>query len=124
MTKSQQNHQATSADTLFVQNEADITSPEKQDKELNLDLAKFETDVILKPSPVWSRTIIWTIIGVTVFAVGWASVAKIEQVVTARGQLKPKATIREIQAPVNGIVQQVNVQDGQKNQTRRIIDRF
>jgi HlyD family secretion protein len=114
MSKFQDNNQSTSVDTLFSQNGTKTTSPEDREKELDLDISQFEKDVILKPSPIWSRTIAWSIIGVTVFAVGWASVAQIEQVVTARGQLKPKTTVKEIQSPVNGIVQQVNVQDGQK----------
>lgn len=114
MSKFQDNNQSTSVDTLFSQNGTKTTSPEDREKELDLDISQFEKDVILKPSPIWSRTIAWSIIGVTVFAVGWASFAQIEQVVTARGQLKPKTTVKEIQSPVNGIVQQVNVQDGQK----------
>ncbi len=114
MPKSTNNVEKTKVDTLFSQNATNNQVKEEEEKELNLNIDQFEKDVILKPSPIWSRTIAWSIIGVTVFAVGWASVAKIEQVVTARGQLKPKTTVKEIQAPVNGIVQAVNVEDGQK----------
>lgn len=83
---------------------------------IDLDTSNFEKDVILKPSPVWSRATIWSIVGVTTFAVVWASVAKIEQVVTAQGQLKPRQTVKEIQAPLNGVVKEVRVEDGDRIQ--------
>lgn len=75
---------------------------------------KFEQTVVLRQSPRWSRAIIWSIIGVTTFVVIWASVAKIEQVVPARGQLKPIGKVKEIQVPTNGVVQEVEVEEGQK----------
>lgn len=87
---------------------------QNSDTAINLDISEFEKDVILKPSPLWSRTMTWSIMGVTVFAIVWASIAKIEQVITAKGQLKPKATVQEVQAPLNGVVRSVNVEDGQK----------
>lgn len=89
-------------------------TPQASQEPVNLDTSGFEKGVILKPSPVWSRAIIWSIMGVTVFAVLWAYFAKIEQVVAARGQLRPKNSVQEIQAPVNGVVSSVSVEDGQK----------
>ncbi|AFZ55319.1 HlyD family efflux transporter periplasmic adaptor subunit [Cyanobacterium aponinum] len=92
---------------------------------IDLDTSNFEKDVILKPSPVWSRATIWSIVGVTTFAVVWASVAKIEQVVTAQGQLKPRQTVKEIQAPLNGVVKEVKVEDGdhiQKGESLLVFD--
>lgn len=72
-----------------------------------------EQAVVLRQSPIWSRGITWGIIGVTTAAVIWAAIAKIEQVVPARGQLKPQGTVKEIQAPVNGVVEEVMVEDGE-----------
>lgn len=71
-----------------------------------------EQSVVLKQSPVWSRGIVWGIIGVTTVSIIWAAVAKIEQVVPARGQLKPQGEVREIQAPFNGVVEDVFVKNG------------
>ncbi len=45
---------------------------------------------------------------VTTAALIWSAVAKIEQVVGAQGQLKPQGKVQEVQAPVNGVVQEVN----------------
>ena len=71
-----------------------------------------EQSVILRQSPTWSRGVVWTIVGVTTATILWASVAKIEQVVAAQGQLKPQGTVKEIQAPVNGVVEEVFIEDG------------
>ena len=101
-------------DTLLDRKSQDVKYADNPDKEIDLNIAKFEKDVILKPSPVWSRTIAWSIILVTVFGIGWSYFAKIEQVVSGTGQLKPKTTVKEIQAPINGVVKQVNVEDGDK----------
>jgi HlyD family secretion protein len=79
-----------------------------------LNQRKFEQTVVLRQSPKWSRAIIWGVIGVTTFAIVWSAVAKIEQVVPAKGQLKPIGNVKEIQVPTNGVVKEVNVEDGQK----------
>ncbi|ANV92149.1 HlyD family efflux transporter periplasmic adaptor subunit [Picosynechococcus sp. PCC 8807] len=74
----------------------------------------FDQPVVLRQSPTLSRTIIWVILGVTVSTVAWAAIAKIEQVVTATGQLQPQGAVKEIQAPINGVVKEVFVEDGDK----------
>ncbi|MDJ0897829.1 MAG: response regulator [Xenococcus sp. MO_188.B8] len=75
---------------------------------------KFEQTVILRPSPKWSRATIWAVAGVTVFTVTWAAIAKIEQVVPAVGQLKPEGSVKEVQVPTNGVVEEVKVDEGQR----------
>lgn len=72
----------------------------------------FDQPVILRQSPIWSRLIIWSLIGVTVGTVAWAAIAKIEQVVPAVGQLKPIGKVKEVKAPVNGVIADVFVDDG------------
>lgn len=110
------NGKTTSVDPLFPANSANSSNGkyDNDEAEINLDISEFEKDVILKPSPIWSRTMTWSIMGVTVFAIGWASIAQIEQVVTAKGQLKPRAMVKEIQAPLSGVVRDVKVQDGDR----------
>lgn len=111
----QSNQTKTQYDELLQSNGQNKDQNEKKEA-INLDTSDFERDVILKPSPVWSRAMTWSIVGVTTFAVAWAYFAKIEQVVGARGQLKPKTDVQEIQAPLNGVVSAVQVEDGQKIQ--------
>lgn len=73
-----------------------------------------EQAVVLKQSPFWSKAIVWGIVGVTTASVIWAAVAKIEQVIPARGQLKPQGEVKEIQAPFNGVVEAVLVKNGDR----------
>ncbi|MEM9275982.1 MAG: response regulator [Cyanobacteria bacterium P01_F01_bin.143] len=75
---------------------------------------KFEQTVLLRPSPKWSRATIWAVAGVTIFCVSWAAIAKIEQVVPAVGQLIPEGSIKEVQVPTNGVVEEVLVEEGQR----------
>ncbi|MFM7373236.1 MAG: biotin/lipoyl-binding protein, partial [Sphaerospermopsis kisseleviana] len=74
----------------------------------------FDQSIVLRQSPVWSRTIMITLMVVACFGVGWAYYAKIEQVVPATGQLKPEGTVKEVQAPISGVVKSVYVKDGQE----------
>lgn len=112
--KNYQNNGNGRGDTLLKNPGINTSSYDSSETIIDLDTSDFEKDVLLKPSPVWSRATVWGIIGVTVFTIGWAAVAKIEQVVTARGQLKPKLTVMEIQAPLNGVVKEVKVKDGDR----------
>ncbi|MFN6501174.1 MAG: HlyD family efflux transporter periplasmic adaptor subunit [Nostoc sp. DedQUE01] len=75
---------------------------------------KFDQPVLLQQTPTWSRAIAWTIIGVSTFTVIWASVFKIEESVHATGKLEPQGAVKEIQAPVNGVVKEILVKDGQR----------
>ncbi|MEB3312429.1 MAG: HlyD family efflux transporter periplasmic adaptor subunit [Snowella sp.] len=84
-----------------------------------------EQGIILRQSSNLSRAIIWSIIGVTALSVVWASFATMEEVIPATGQLKPQDTLKEIQAPVNGVVKEVLVKDNEqvkKGQTLVIMD--
>jgi hemolysin D len=75
---------------------------------------KFDQPVILRQSHNWSRAILWTIMGVTTFGIIWASVAKIEEAVPAQGKLEPQGAVNEVKAPVNGVVKEIYVKDGQR----------
>ncbi|MEH2194566.1 MAG: HlyD family efflux transporter periplasmic adaptor subunit [Nostoc sp.] len=81
---------------------------------INSSSQEFEQAIILRQSPIWSRIIMVTLMALACFGVGWAYFAKIEQVVAATGQLKPQGTVKDVQAPVSGVVKTVNVKDGQE----------
>lgn len=80
----------------------------------NSNEPSFEQSVVLRQSPVLSRAIMGTLVGLACFGIAWASIAKIEQAIPAVGQLKPQGSVQEIQAPVGGVVKKVYVKDGQK----------
>ncbi len=93
-----------------------LTSPAKVTNQplANANYTNFDQSVVLRQSPIWSRTIMMTLIGLACFGIAWSYFAKIEQVVPATGQLKPEGTIKEVQAPVSGVVKSVHVKDGAK----------
>ena len=87
--------------------------------------ASSDQAIILRQSSALSKGIVWTIVGVTTAAVVWASFATMEEVIPATGQLKPLDTVKEVQAPVNGVVKEVLVKDNdevKKGQTLVILD--
>lgn len=75
---------------------------------------KFEQPVLLQQSPVWSRAIIWLIVGVTTSVVVWASIAQIEEAIPATGKLEPQGTVKAVQPPVGGLVKAVYIKEGQR----------
>ncbi|MCC5670301.1 HlyD family secretion protein [Nostoc sp. CHAB 5784] len=75
---------------------------------------KFEQPVILRQSRKWSRAILWGLMAVTTGTIIWANLAKIEEAVSATGKLEPTGTVKEIQAPVGGVVKEIYVEDGQQ----------
>ncbi|MEB3336109.1 MAG: HlyD family efflux transporter periplasmic adaptor subunit [Leptolyngbyaceae bacterium] len=78
------------------------------------NLSYFEQPVVLKQSPIWSRAVIWTLMGVTTVVITWACVAQMEEAIPAQGKLEPEGTVAEVQAPVGGVVKEILVQDGQQ----------
>ena len=44
-------------------------------------------DVVLQQSRFWARSITWTLMGVTLFGLGWLAFAQTEEIVTAPGKL-------------------------------------
>lgn len=73
---------------------------------------QFDQPVLLQQSPTWSRLIAWGIFGITAFTLVWASVFQIEESIPAMGKLEPKSAVQEIQAPVGGVVKEINVKEG------------
>lgn len=89
-------------------------SPESPNSNFLSPVPDFEQAVVLRQPHIWSRSIVWTIVGVTTAALLWAAIAKIEQVIPAQGQLKPQGKVKEIQVPVNGVVKEVYVKEGEE----------
>ncbi len=71
-------------------------------------------EVRLKPAPVWSKALAWTIIATASFGFGFAIFARIDEVVLAPGELQPLGAERPIKAPFAGLVKQILVREGQK----------
>lgn len=96
-------------------NGAIVTTKDKKSQSLS-NFSVFpdaEQSVILRQSPTWSRGVALTIIGVTVAGLLWSALAKIEQVIPAKGKLIPQGKVKEVQIPVNGVVKEVLIKDGE-----------
>lgn len=74
-------------------------------------------EVRLRPAPVWSRALAWTIIGTASFGFCFAIFARIDEVVLAAGKLQPLGAERPIKAPFPGVVKEILVREGQKVST-------
>jgi hemolysin D len=74
----------------------------------------FGQSVVFQQSQVWSRAIVWGIMGVTAALVGWACFARIEEAVPAQGKLEPISDVKKVQAPISGVVKKVFVKNGDK----------
>ena len=78
------------------------------------DATQVETydESILQQGRFWMRTVTWTLIGTTVFGVGWLALARTEEIVVAPGQLEPIGSVQDIQMPVGGVADQILVAEG------------
>jgi hemolysin D len=85
---------------------------------------EFDQRVILQQTARWSHAILWGIVGVTTFSVLWAAFARVEEAVPAAGKLEPQGAVQEVQAPVNGVVHEVLVEDGDRVQQGDVLLRL
>jgi len=73
-----------------------------------------DRNVNLKQPMFWSRVILLSLVGVTTSAIIWASVAQIDEAVPAFGKLETVDPVKDIKAPIGGVVQEVFVKEGQE----------
>ena len=64
---------------------------------------------VLQQGRFWMRTVTWTLIGTTMFGVGWLALARTEEIVVALGKLEPIGSVHDIQMPVGGVADQILV---------------
>ena len=81
-------------------------------------------EVRLKPAPVWSQAVTWTIIGTASFGFVFASAAKIDEVIVATGDLQAIGDSRPIMSPAPGVVSDILVQEGELVQPGTPLLRF
>jgi len=68
--------------------------------------------VLLKQPKVWAIGITYSLIGGTIFGIGWLGVAKTDEVVVARGKLEPISGVIDVQIPINGVTKEILVKEG------------
>jgi hemolysin D len=73
-----------------------------------------EQSVVFQQSRVWSRGIVWTILGITTGLITWACLAPLEETIAVQGKLEPTDKVKDVQVPVGGVVKEVAIKDGDK----------
>ena len=63
------------------------------------DLSTFD-ESILQQGRFWIRTVTWTLVGSSMFALAWLALARTEEIVVAPGELEPIGSVQDIQMPV------------------------
>ena len=76
-------------------------------------LSRLDRAAHLRPPAGWSWATLWSIVGAAVFGALWVCFAQIDEVVSAPGKLEPTGSVREVQAPVAGVIEQAYVEEGQ-----------
>jgi len=76
---------------------------------------------IVDQSPFWSRATIVGLMGSALFALGWLSIAKTDEIVTVTGKLEPLGSVQDIQMPLGGIASEILVRDGEEVKSGQIV---
>ena len=80
-----------------------------------------EDGEILQQSPRWMRYTTWGLMATTGIGITWLAIAQTEEVVVAQGKLEPVGGVREIQIPVNGVVQTLDVEEGERVKAGQVL---
>ena len=81
-------------------------------------------EVRYRPAPTWTRALQWAIVGCIGFGFVYAVVARIDEVVIARGELKGMGAERPIKAPASGVVSGIPVTEGELVKPGQVLSQF
>mgnify|MGYP001268578278 FL=1 len=91
---------------------------------MNSEPWSFNQPVLLNKTRRNSSVLVWTLVGTTVFATGWAFLAPLPETVAVQGKLQPSSPVRDIEAPLPGVVDAVLVEEGQTVRSGETLLRF
>ncbi len=72
-------------------------------------------------SNVWGKRLLWSIISTVSLAFIYSSVVRIDEVVTAKGELQAEGAERPIKSPMGGIIKKIYIKEGQKVKNGEIL---
>ncbi len=81
-------------------------------------------EILYKATPVWSKSLIWAITGSVGFGFIYACIARIDEVVIARGELQALGAERPIKALNSGVISLINIKEGQEVQEGQLLIQF
>ena len=76
--------------------------------------ALHDNEILFKPAPIWSRSLTWSICGSIGFGFIFACIARIDEVVIARGEIQALGAERPVKAVQSGIISLINIKEGEK----------
>jgi len=77
-------------------------------------LNKESYEGLLKQDSFWIKTVTWSIMGTTLFGIGWLAFAKTEEIILVPGAIVPIGAVKEIKMPVTGVVKSILVKEGER----------
>ncbi len=72
-------------------------------------------------SQIWSKRLLWSIISTVSLGFIYSSVVRIDEVVTATGELQAEGAERPINSPIGGTINKINVNEGQRVKNGEIL---
>ena len=84
----------------------------------------FNQPVLLNKTRRNSSVLVWTLVGSTVFATGWAFLAPLPETVAVQGKLQPSTPAQTVVAAVPGVVSDVLVGEGDRVSHGDVLVRF
>ena len=100
-----------------------ISNSNKTINRYELDLHKVN-EVKYRQTPFWSRVLLLAISGSVLFGFIYAFVARIDEVVTAKGELQAFGAERPIKANISGLIDEISVEEGDFVKKGQILLKF
>ncbi|MBP3769898.1 MAG: HlyD family efflux transporter periplasmic adaptor subunit [Lachnospira sp.] len=89
-----------------------IKNNKKHDRELKYDFMPQLLEIIEKPAHKAGTVIIVSVFSLLLVAVIWASLSKLDVVITSTGNIQPEGNLQIVQTYAGGIVNTINVKEG------------
>jgi hemolysin D len=98
---------------LYLQPGEETTESKEQIPQGNTQDLYYGTEELLDALPrIWTRGVLYVLVGFAVIALPWASLSKVDETGTARGRIEPQGATQKLDSPTGGSVKAVSVKAG------------
>ena len=104
-----------------------MSTPDDQSKvpQPRNSITPLEHEVVrYRAAPTWTRALLWAMVGSVGFGIVYACIARIDEVVTATGELQAMGAERPIKAPVPGVISAIPIKEGQLVEQDQVVLQF
>lgn len=100
------------------------TNPQSKSETTDGDL-HYATEELLDGLPkLWTKGVLYALIGFVLLGLPWATISKIDETGTARGRIQPKGATRKLDTKAGGSVKVVKVREGDTVKSGQILLEF